>query len=277
MLLAFSSERVDPGNRRFPLRTIPKVVGGVTPDSTAVAAALYGAAFERVHTVSSATVAETSKLLENTFRNVNIALANEFKQLCDKIDIDVWEVIEAAATKPFGFMAFYPGPGIGGHCIPLDPQYLVYRARLSGFEPRLVTLADQINQEMPHYVAVQAMERLNRRGLALNGARILVVGVAYKPDVPDVRESPALPVLEELHRYGAALDFVDPFVPHLQLEDGTRLDASALDATTVEAADLIVVITAHGAFDWPRLRAVADKVLDTRNALPTRGVAAAGA
>ncbi len=267
MLLAFSSERVDPGNLRFPLEVIPKVVGGVTDDSTAVAAELYHTVFETVHKVSSATVAETSKLLENTFRNVNIALANEFKQLCDKIGIDVWEVIEAARTKPFGFMAFYPGPGIGGHCIPLDPQYLVYRARLSGFEPRLVITADQINQGMPHYVVVKAMEALNERGVALRGAHVLMVGVAYKPDVPDVRESPALPVLDELLRFGADIHYADPHVPTLRLDDGSSLASEVLDAAAVAKADLIIVITAHQAIDFSLLLAAEDKVLDTRNVM----------
>ena len=213
--LAFSSERVDPGNRSHALRTIPKVVGGVSPTSTAVAKTLYEGVFETVHAVSSARVAELSKLLENTFRNVNIALANEFKQICDTLGVSVWEVIDAASTKPFGFMPFYPGPGIGGHCIPLDPQYLVFKSRLSGFEPRLVALADQINMEMPRYTALQVMDVLNRSGKAVRDARVLIVGVAYKPDVPDLRESPALEVMSELASRGANLSFVDPYIVKL--------------------------------------------------------------
>ena len=183
-LLAFSPERVDPGNSTHPLPKIPKVVGGVSCTSTEVATKLYRTVFDTVHPVSSAKVAETSKLLENTFRNVNVALANEFAQICDKLEVDVWEVIEAAKTKPFGFMPFYPGPGIGGHCIPLDPQYLVYKARLSGFEPRLVALADQINQEMPRFVVQKAVEMLNEQSKPLKNSKILILGVAYKPDVP---------------------------------------------------------------------------------------------
>ena len=215
--LAFSSERVDPGNRQYRLHNIPKVVGGVSEVSGDLAEALYAGVFDQVFRVSSARVAELSKLLENTFRNVNIALANEFKQICDALGVSVWEVIEAASTKPFGFMPFYPGPGIGGHCIPLDPQYLVFKARLSGFEPRLVALADQINMEMPRYTTYQVMELLNERGLSMRGARILAVGVTYKPDVPDLRESPALLVMEGLLERGADVRFVDPYVRTLNI------------------------------------------------------------
>ena len=267
VLLAFSSERVDPGNRDFPLRAIPKVVGGVTPASGDVAEALYAAVFERVHRVSSARVAELSKLLENTFRNVNIALANEFKQICDTLDVDVWEVIEAARTKPFGFMPFYPGPGIGGHCIPLDPQYLVFKARLTGFEPRLVALADQINMEMPRYTAVQVMELLNRHGRAMRGARVLALGVTYKPDIPDQRESPALPVIEELLKRGADVRFVDPFVERLTVGTIEVPKLAALTEAEVARADAVVILTAHHAFDLRPLAAHADKVVDTRNAM----------
>ncbi len=280
-LLAFSPERVDPGNKKHPLHTIPKVVGGVSPASSEVACELYGTVFERVHPVSSARAAELTKLLENTFRNVNIALANEFAQICDALDVDIWEVIEAAKTKPFGFMAFHPGPGIGGHCIPLDPQYLVYKARLSGYEPRLVALADQINQEMPKYVVRKAMTTLNRHRKALNGARVLVVGVAYKPNVPDTRESPALSVIEELLEHGAEVSYFDPFVSTLTLENGHTLSGGALTPAAIEAADLIIITTDHDvpemallreALDNPEAaRQLADKLLDTRNALRRHG------
>jgi len=264
--LAFSSERVDPGNRDFPLHTIPKVVGGVSQTSGDLAETLYAAVFDHVFRVSSARVAELSKLLENTFRNVNIALANEFKQICDTLGASVWEVIEAASTKPFGFMPFYPGPGIGGHCIPLDPQYLVFKARLSGFEPRLVALADQINMEMPRYTTFQVMELLNRRGLPLRGARVLAIGVTYKPDVPDLRESPALPVMEGLIQRGADVHFIDPYIPSLNLLDHELQGIASLTEDELERADAIIVLTAHNAFDMTLLNHHTAKLLDTRNA-----------
>ena len=265
-LLAFSPERVDPGNAAHPLPTIPKVVGGVSAASGRTAARLYGTVFDRVHPVSGARAAELTKLLENTFRNVNIALINEFAQICDTLGVDVWEVVDAAKTKPFGFMPFYPGPGIGGHCIPLDPQYLVYRARLSGYEPRLVALADQINQGMPAYVARQAMEALNQRGMAIKGAKLLAVGVTYKPDVPDLRESPALPVIRELRRLGADVAYVDPYVPELTL-DGVPVSRAELTAEVVDAADLVVVLTAHQVVDHGLLAEALGKTLDTRRAV----------
>ncbi len=265
--LAFSPERVDPGNLRHPLHTIPKVVGGVTPFSTEVASALYATVFEVVHPVSQASAAELAKLLENTFRNVNIALVNEFSQICDALGADIWETIRAASTKPFGFMPFFPGPGIGGHCIPLDPQYLVYKARLHGYEPRLVALADQINTERPRYIVQQVMERLNQSCSALRGARILVMGVAYKPDVPDLRESPALPILEQLLEKGAEVAFADPWVESVRLENGRRLEATAFSAEAVAQADLVLIITPHRDFDYEVLGGAEHKVLDTRNAL----------
>ncbi len=277
--LAFSSERVDPGNRQYRLHNIPKVVGGVSEVSGDLAEALYAGVFDQVFRVSSARVAELSKLLENTFRNVNIALANEFKQICDALGVSVWEVIEAASTKPFGFMPFYPGPGIGGHCIPLDPQYLVFKARLSGFEPRLVALADQINMEMPRYTTYQVMELLNERGLSMRGARILAVGVTYKPDVPDLRESPALLVMEGLLERGADVRFVDPYVPTLNIAGRELQGVATLSDEEVERADAVVVLTAHSAFDMDILNRHAAKLLDTRNvtrATPA-GVAVRGA
>lgn len=266
-LLAFSPERVDPGNNSVPLRRIPKVVGGVSPDSARGAAAMYRTIFESVHVVSTARTAEICKLLENTFRNVNIALVNEFAQICTALDVDVWEVIEAARTKPFGFMAFYPGPGIGGHCIPLDPQYLVYKSRLHGYEPRLVALADTINEEMPSRVVQRAAERLQQRGRSLRGSRALVLGVAYKPDVPDARESPAFPVLLGLREQGAEVVYSDPHVPSIRLEDGLELRSVPYTAEAVASADLILILTAHSAFDHRLLEGALDRVIDTRNAL----------
>lgn len=273
-LLAFSPERVDPGNQEVPLRKIPKVVGGVSLDSTAAAKALYGTIFETVHVVSSARTAEICKLLENTFRNVNIALVNEFAQICATLGVDVWEAIDAAKTKPFGFMAFYPGPGIGGHCIPLDPQYLVYKSRLHGYEPRLVAIADQINQEMPGHVVLQAMKRLNAKARALKGARVLIMGVAYKPDLPDARESPAFEVIGGLLEFGAVVSYTDPQVPSLTLEHGPTLVSVPFTAAAVQEADLIMIITAHSGFDYGLLEGVHEKVLDTRNALKDPGIRA---
>ena len=269
-LLAFSPERVDPGNVQFPLHTIPKVVGGVTKSSTEAASALYSTVFDTIHPVSQARTAELAKLLENTFRNVNIALVNEFSQICDTINVDVWETITAANTKPFGFMPFYPGPGIGGHCIPLDPQYLVYKARLHGYEPRLVALADQINTERPRYIVQQAMEQLNEKGTALRGARILVMGVAYKPDVPDLRESPALPILEMLLEKGADVAFCDPWVGRLRLENGHEMTAVELSAAQIAQADLVLIITPHQAFDYDLLRGSESRTFDTRNVLASK-------
>ncbi len=269
-LLAFSPERVDPGNLHFPLHTIPKVVGGVSEASTQAASRLYASIFDTVHPVSHARTAELTKLLENTFRNVNIALVNEFSQICDLIGINIWEAIDAAKTKPFGFMPFYPGPGIGGHCIPLDPQYLVYKSRLHGFEPRLVALADQINAERPYYIVHQAMDRLNERGKAISGSRILVMGVAYKADVPDLRESPALPILNMLVEKHAQVVYTDPWVEQVRLEDGRDIRSLDFTRKEVEKADLILLVTPHHDFAYELLQGHEGKVLDTRNALPTR-------
>jgi UDP-N-acetyl-D-glucosamine dehydrogenase len=264
--LAFSPERVDPGNKRFTTANIPKVVGGVTRACTELASALYGLVTARVFPVSSPKVAETAKLLENTFRSVNIALANELAVACRRIGIDPWEVIDAAATKPFGFMPFYPGPGIGGHCIPVDPLYLSWRIRLSGHEAQFIALADQINRSMPEHVVSLVTDALNERGRAVNGARVLVLGVTYKPDVNDIRESPALEIIETLARKGAQLSYADPFVPQLSLE-GLKL--AAVDATpeTVAAADCVLVLTHHASVDWAMVAERAALAVDTRNAL----------
>src|SRR6476661_1465398 len=213
--VAFSPERVDPGNPNFQTHNVPKVVGGLTPDCARLAGALYGTAIETIVPVSSTRVAEMVKLLENTFRAVNIGLVNELALMCDKMNIDVWEVVDAAKTKPFGFMAFYPGPGLGGHCIPIDPFYLSWKAKQTGFDPRFIELAGHINGGMPHYVVDKVMDALNTRRKAINGSRVLVAGIAYKRDIDDMRESPALDVLGLLLARGAKVSYADPWVPEV--------------------------------------------------------------
>ena len=263
--LAFSPERVDPGNARFTTRTIPKVVGGINPESTDLATRLYGAILDTVVPVSSTQVAEMVKLLENTFRAVNIGLVNEIAMMAHRMNIDVWEVIDAAGTKPFGFMPFYPGPGLGGHCIPIDPFYLSWKARQSGFECRFIELAGHVNGSMPGFVVERIGEALNTRRQAINGARIHVFGVAYKKDVSDLRESPALDVMELLHRRGATLSYSDPYVP--ELAHGS-LDLRAEAAETAGAGvDCAVVCTDHRVFDYAGMPARFPVVVDTRNAL----------
>jgi UDP-N-acetyl-D-glucosamine dehydrogenase len=271
VFLAFSPERVDPGNARFTTANIPKVVGGVTPACTELAAALYGNVTAQVHRVSSPRVAETAKLLENTFRSVNIALANELALACRALRVDPWEVIDAAATKPFGFMAFYPGPGTGGHCIPLDPLYFSWKVRMSGFETRFIALADEINHAMPRHVVSLVADALNERGRAVRGSRVLVLGVTYKKDVNDVRESPALEVIRMLQEKGASVAYADPHVPEMA-EHGTKMIAVPLTAETLRAADCAVVITDHSTFDYDLIAREAPVVVDVRNAL--RNVAA---
>jgi UDP-N-acetyl-D-glucosamine dehydrogenase len=268
--LAFSPERVDPGNRTFTTANIPKVVGGVTPTCTRLAAALYGRVTERVHAVSSPRVAETAKLLENTFRSVNIALANELALACRALKVDPWEVIEAAATKPFGFMPFYPGPGTGGHCIPLDPLYLSWKVRLNGFETRFIALADEINHSMPRHVVSLITDALNDRGRCVRGAHILILGVTYKRDVADVRESPALEIIRLLEDKGARVDYCDPLVPELQVGD-RKLTALPISPATLAAADCAVIVTDHRAFDYDLIAREAPLIVDVRNALRGRG------
>lgn len=264
--LAFSPERVDPGNKKFTTATIPKVVGGVTPACTQLAAALYRQVTATVFEVSSPRVAETAKLLENTFRSVNIALANELAFACRKIGVDPWEVIEAAATKPFGFMPFYPGPGIGGHCIPVDPLYLSWKVRLTGYEAQFIALADQINRAMPEHVVVLVGEALNDRARALRGASVLVMGITYKADVNDIRESPALEILEMLERKGAHVSYADPFTPQLVL-GGVKLTAVEPTPDAIAAADCVLILTNHSSFDYATIADRAALVVDTRNAL----------
>jgi len=265
-LLAFSPERVDPGNQQFTTKNIPKIVGGIGPASTEAAAALYGATVERVVPVSSTRVAEMVKLLENTFRAVNIGLVNEIALMCHKMDIGVWEVIDAAKTKPFGFMPFYPGPGLGGHCIPIDPFYLSWKARQNGFECRFIELAGHINASMPHYVVERVSDALNTVRKAVNGARVHVFGVAYKRDVNDMRESPALDVLELLGKRGAVLSYSDPFVPQLRL-DGRVLHAVDVPEVLRQLPDCSVICTDHSAFDYPSIVSSGGLIVDSRNAL----------
>lgn len=264
--LAFSPERVDPGNPKYGTKNIPKVVGGVTPRCTEVAAALYRAALSEVVEVSTARVAETVKLLENTFRSVNIGLVNEMAQLCRKLGIDVWEVIDAAATKPFGFMPFYPGPGLGGHCIPIDPFYLSWKAKESGFEARFIELAGQINSSMPYHVVGKIVDCLNDSGKPVRGSRILVLGVAYKENIDDVRESPALDVMRLLREKGADLSYSDPHVPRLA-EGGLAMESVELTPERLREFDCIVVTTAHDGFDYKTVVDAGVPIVDTRNAL----------
>jgi UDP-N-acetyl-D-glucosamine dehydrogenase len=264
--LAFSPERVDPGNRRYTTANIPKVVGGVTRACTELAATLYRQVTPSVFEASSPRVAETAKLLENTFRSVNIALANELAFACRKIGVDPWEVIEAAATKPFGFMPFYPGPGIGGHCIPIDPLYLSWKVRLTGYEAQFIALADQINRAMPEHVVNLTADALNDHGRAVRGASILVLGVTYKADVNDTRESPALEIMEMLARKGARVSYADPFVPQLVL-GGTKLTAATPSGDSIADADCVLILTGHSSFDYAIIAEKAALVVDTRNAM----------
>ena len=273
--LAFSPEREDPGNARFSTKTIPKIVGGVTPECGKVAAALYRCFIERVVPVSSARVAESAKLLENIYRSINIALVNELKMLFNRMDIDVWEVIEAAATKPFGFTPFFPGPGLGGHCIPIDPFYLTWKARHYDFSTRFIELAGEINTSMPYYVVDQVVDALGERAKPVRGARILVLGVAYKKDVDDLRESPSLKVIEILESRGAAVSYHDPYVSSLRARrlrhyGSFDLDSIPLTDETLAAADCVLIATDHSEFDVDRIVRVSRLVVDSRNA--TRAV-----
>lgn len=267
--LCFSPERVDPGNRQYQTRNIPKVVGGITPACTELGALYYAQALERVVPVSSTRVAEMVKLLENTFRMINIGLVNEMALMCDRMGIDVWEVIDAAATKPFGFMPFYPGPGLGGHCIPVDPFYLSWKTRQAGIEARFIELAGYINGQMPHFVVEKIQNALNDRSKPLRSSHVHLVGVAYKRDIDDTRESPALDILHLLKRRGAHVSYTDPYVPRLVV-DGQELASQELEPAAVRA-DCVVIVTDHSALDYRRLVECAQLVVDTRNA--TRGIA----
>ena len=269
--LVFSPERIDPANPTFTVRDIPKVVGGVTPACGDMAALLYGHIVPRVLRVSSARAAELAKLYENVFRNVNIALANEFALMCGRLGVSSKEVIDAAASKPFGFMAFYPGPGIGGHCIPVDPLYLTWKMRLNGYEPRMIHVADEINRSMPAHVVDLVADALNGRRQSLNGARVLILGVAYKRGVSDTRESPALDVIERLHAKGATVAYVDPYVPSITV-GASVLKSVALEQTAFGQFDCVLILTDHREFPYERVVQEAALVVDARNAtfgLPT--------
>jgi UDP-N-acetyl-D-glucosamine dehydrogenase len=268
--LAFSPERVDPGNPMFHTHNVPKVVGGLTPECSRLAGALYGSAIETIVPVSSTRVAEMVKLLENTFRAVNIGLVNELALMCDKMNIDVWEVVDAAKTKPFGFMAFYPGPGLGGHCIPIDPFYLSWKAKQTGFDPRFIELAGHINGGMPHYVVEKVAEALNTKRKAINGSKILIAGIAYKRDIDDMRESPALDVMGLLHSKGALVSYADPYVPEVHGRDWSgRVDLKAVDVArgSIAQYDCVVIVTDHKTFDYDALVEEADIIVDSRNAI----------
>ncbi len=273
IFLAFSPERINPGDKKWKFKNTPKVLGGVDPLSTEIAAALYNEVLEHLHVVSSARVAETAKLLENTFRAINIALVNELAIMCNLLGIDVWEVIDAAATKPFGFMKFTPGPGIGGHCIPIDPLYLSWKLKTLNYNARMIEVASEINTNMPRYVVTRIQDILNDMEKSIKGSRILVVGVAYKRDVSDTRESPALDVMALLEEKGAVVEYHDPLVPSVSI--GERFYSSVnLNPESIAKYDLVVITTDHSSIDWDMLREYAKVIFDTKNVYknPSRNV-----
>ena len=262
--LTFSPERIDPGNDHYHTGNTPKVVGGVTHKCTELASLFYQQFINKVSSVSSSQAAETVKLLGNTFRAVNIALANEFAQICDKMSLDVWEIVDAAATKPFGFMPFYPGPGLGGHCIPVAPHYLAWKARLHGHSPRLIDLASDINAAMPEYVVGKVADQLDQMGLFVKGAKILIIGVAYKRDVADLRESPALEIIRLLQEGRAQLSYHDPLIPELMVDEMTYLSIPLTDSI-LTTSDCILIVTDHTTVDYELLARHTDRIVDTRN------------
>jgi UDP-N-acetyl-D-glucosamine dehydrogenase len=268
--LAFSPERVDPGRKDWTTQNTPKVVGGITPACCEVATTWYSQALQTVVPVSSSEVAEMAKLLENTFRMINIAMVNELAVMCDRLGVDVWEVIEAAATKPFGFMKFTPGPGLGGHCIPIDPIYLSWKLRTLNYNARFIELASEINTNMPRFVVSKVQDALNDLGKPLKNSRILVLGVAYKPDVDDLRESPALDVIGLLRQKGALVSFHDPYIPHVS-QDAWELDRIEDLMGGVSQADCVVIVTNHAAYDYAAILEAAGLIVDTRNALGEAG------
>ena len=274
LFLGYSPEREDPGNRQFGVQDIPKVVSGLTAEGAELTRALYAAAFNSVTVVSSCETAEATKLLENIFRSVNIAMVNELKLLFDRMGIDVWEVIGAASTKPFGFMPFYPGPGLGGHCIPIDPFYLSWRARQYELTTRFIELAGEINTNMPFYVVERTSDALNERQKALNGSKIMVIGLAYKPNVNDDRESPAWRILELLSEKGAEVSYHDPYIPRTEptRKYDFRLNSEPLTPAGIASKDVIIVVTDHDNIDYPSLAAHATLIVDTRNAFHKRSV-----
>ena len=271
IFIAYSPERIDPGNAKYSVRNTPKVVGGITSACSEVALALYRAAVDQVITVSSPTAAEMVKLLENTFRAVNIALVNEMALMCDKLDIDVWEVIQAAASKPFGYMPFYPGPGLGGHCIPVDPHYLSWKLKTLNYNARFIELASEINTSMPYYVVDKITEALNNQERAVRGSRVLILGVAYKRNVDDVRESPALDIISLLRQRGALVGYHDPHVPQIQLESDVCLKSKDYNRQLLQAADCVVIVTDHSAFDWDEISRNSRVIVDTRHVYHGRG------
>ena len=268
--VAFSPERIDPGNPTYGLHNTPKIVGGLTPEATERAQNFYGGFVDTVIPVSGPKSAEMAKLLENTFRHINIALVNELAVLCQDLGVDVWEVIDAAASKPFGFMPFYPGPGVGGHCIPVDPMYLSWRVKQFGGAAKFIDLARDVNAAMPAYVVQRVQDLLNDREKSLKGSRILILGVAYKPNTSDMRESPALPLIELLRRKGVQVSYADPHVPTLRLEDGESLKCVALDEGALAAADCVLVLTHHSDVDYDTVADNSELVFDTRRVLSTQ-------
>jgi UDP-N-acetyl-D-glucosamine dehydrogenase len=264
--LAFSPERVDPGNPVFGTKNTPKIIGGVTPKCTQMAKLLYEQVVERVIPVASTRSAEMVKLLENTFRAVNIGLVNEVAIMCDKLGIDVWEIIDAAATKPFGFMPFYPGPGLGGHCIPIDPLYLSWKLKLLNYNARFIELASEINTHMPEYVTSRVTRAMNRNKKAVNGSKILVLGVTYKKNITDIRESPALDIIRLLQQDGAQVSYSDPFAPELRM-DGSVLKSLKLNSKSLRRFDCVVIVTDHDAFDYDLVVRESALVVDCRNAV----------
>jgi UDP-N-acetyl-D-glucosamine dehydrogenase len=266
VFICFSPERIDPGNPTYGVHNTPKIIGGATPACTEVAVALYSKAIKHVVPVSSTRAAEMVKLLENTFRSVNIGLVNEMAVMCDKLDVNVWEVIDAASTKPFGFMTFYPGPGLGGHCIPIDPLYLSWKLKTLNYNARFIELASEINSNMPVYVVGKVMDALNEIRKPVNGSKVLVLGVAYKRDINDLRESPALDVIRLLEERGAEVSYHDPYVPDLHHES-MPLESVSLTESSLRNADCVVIVTDHSAFDYDWIATEAAVIVDSRNAL----------
>lgn len=267
--LVFSPERIDPGNKRFKLRQVPKVVGGLTEQCTQLAIEFYSPFIDQLVPVSSPTAAEMTKIYENVFRSVNIALVNELALLCNRMGLNVWEVIDAASTKPYGFMTFYPGPGLGGHCIPVDPYYLAWKARHYDFHVKFVELSATINDSMPYYVCSRVNDALNSHFKSVNGSDVLILGVTYKRDVADLRESPALKIIEILHQRGAKVSYHDPYIPTLHVHDHVQLhlQSEALTAERLQQADCIVIVADHSSYDWDMIAENAKLIVDTRNAM----------
>ena len=271
--LAFSPERIDPGNERYTFAKIPKIVGGISEQAGRLAKELYSKAIDKVVPVTSAETAEVAKLLENTFRITNIGLINEFAMLCNKLKIDVWEVVEAAKTKPFGFMPFYPGPGLGGHCIPADPLYLSWKARKVGFRTRMIDLASKTNLFMPHYVIQRAEALLNEKGKDISRAKILMLGATYKKDIKDLRESPALDIIDLLQKKGTEVSYSDPYIPYLDI-NSIHLKSIKLTPANIRKNDLVILTTGHKRFDYKAIARCARLILDTRNAFGIRKIKA---